>query len=461
MPGPSHPWQPAPSRPTSAEEHGDILQQFFRTPSPAPPYEIRYEPLQCPERILVSSEPRPRIPDARPASPPRQFPLINLSSESQLDNSRRTTTRPATPVPWTVSLSSSSSETEKSSSSLTPRSPSTASNYQTPTDSRSLSTSPIPPTERLKSPFPILDWMMTPSTQREATTSGPPWPESMRKSSGPSASVHGQYVSGTLTTAPDPLGARTIPRWMTTSLRYQGITSPSLAICMRPSGPGYLPIGNEPYTPRAPAPPFSGYATEPPTSNERSKGTSSCSPNLWETAPTSTTPILNATFDVFNYNGETFGNYTAEAQTWDGYTILEPHQLPYSPPRNAFGRPRQSPKGGDPRYPGQYKGPRTSFLLGGANEGAGGSTDHQEGGSNNPPRPSSAKEKRANAQLRSVEKRQRARQLKREYEATQDEAIGFDRIWNFNVPLPNDDDKRKGPPQGRPSIPNPLRLLHE
>ncbi|KAK0437780.1 hypothetical protein EV421DRAFT_1906980 [Armillaria borealis] len=280
-------------------------------------------------------------------------PLIDFSSESRQDNSHQTT-RPATPVPWTVSPSSLSSETEKSSSSLTPRSPSPNSNYQTPTNSQSLLTSPIPPTERLRSPFPIPGWTMTPSTQMEGTMSGPHWPTSTKRSLGPNTYEHGQYDSAMSTVTPDHSGDPTASSWTTILPRYQGITFPSSATPTRPSGPEYLQIGRGPYTLLALGPLSLGYTTEPRKSNEGSKGTFSLSPNPWETALTSTTPTSNEIFDLFHYNQETFGNYTAEPRTWSGYTA-------------------PSPTGGDPRYPGQYKGPKTSFLLGGANEGAGGS----------------------------------------------------------------------------------------
>ncbi|KAK0439006.1 hypothetical protein EV421DRAFT_1906342 [Armillaria borealis] len=100
--------------------------------------------------------------------------------------------------------------------------------------------------------------------------------------------------------------------------------------------PEYSPIGNRPYTRPTLAQPSLGYETEPRRSNRASKGSYLVSPNHWATDPTSTTPTSNEIFDLFHYDPETFSSYTAESQSWSGYTAPEPYRFPDSPPRNTF-----------------------------------------------------------------------------------------------------------------------------
>ncbi|KAK0430764.1 hypothetical protein EV421DRAFT_1912522 [Armillaria borealis] len=375
MPGPSRQQN---ARPTSAEEHGDILRQFFHTPSPAPPYEHLYEPLprpgqysRRPERILVSTEPRPRIPDACPA-PQHGDPFLTTPFHPYVPPHLRHQRILAGVFP-----SDSSSSDTGSLDSL-------AELFEQQDRDDQIALARQNANDPLNEFGGDYNWPSLADIDRELL--------------GPQCSEAWKIRQRNNSTSP-----------VSEVIMYPDSRTPQKHSKHEPSQ-----TTSEHYTCPPQGTNYMGYEDECLTSSSHLQPLSSLSLATWETNPTWTVPT---TFNL------------SEPGTFGGLDKVT-HQ----------------------------GGPKTAFLLGGGN-----AINNEEGGSGALPRPTLTERKQADAKLCSAEKQQRARQLKREYEAAQDEAIGFDKVWGFNAPLPYDDDDPKGKclDRGHPCIPNPQRPLHE
>ncbi|SJL17378.1 uncharacterized protein ARMOST_20928 [Armillaria ostoyae] len=286
--------------------------------------------------------------------------------------------------------------------------------------------------------------------------------------SAPTAPMPGRYDGSTSRIEVNSRDPKTESQWPTTSPsledpRYQYTGE------MRPSRPIYSPIEIESNGPPQQEIAYETYDLEPRPSSRHWSTPFSPLPWQRQTILTWTAPHSER-FNTFHYNYETFGGLD-EVTPWTQrvdrnvpYFSQSQYAPTYDLPRYLLplpDSPNQSHHASapHPRRIQKYRLPQYGVYPMGGQEPPDTPVPENpdQGGSDQPPGPT-REERLVAAKLCSIEKQQRAEDLRRQYEVALEESKGHDMIWNFNQ-IP-DGDKGKAPNRGRPPIPEWTKPLH-
>ncbi|SJL10875.1 uncharacterized protein ARMOST_14270 [Armillaria ostoyae] len=432
-PGPSGTRQtptPPPDTPEPQANDRDIWARYEQFPPPAydptnlPPPERAFIPIQPRSIMGFSTRPVQRI-FIRPA--PGCFPD---DSSSEDDAPWNRTAPPAHELPPPNQFIIISSDDEDLNALEPPQS-----------DPMSQNRSPAPPEPHPhhldRSPSPT-GAQLTHSISTASTLSGTNSPRSTFSSLAPTALPPGSYDDRTsrLDTVYEEKGA---PQWAGTSQSNERTQSHDWA-GMQPSQPAYSTTETKPTTALPQGTYYKGWQDlEWP---ESSSGWSS--PYLsWPLDNEMRTLASSNQFDTFHYDSGTFGRYAHEFS--EEHHIPNPQPLPDAPCRI--------------RQHSQYHGPRTSHLIAGTNDEAGGSNNIETDPPVDPPvdpptdpsQPSNAERLQLAMELaeRKAQRLEEIRQEVEEAEQAHDEHIRY-----YNLPLPNQS-KGKDPERGRAGAPEP------